>query len=309
MNELTIFDNEQFGKIRAMMIDDEPWFFGKDVANALEYERPSKAVMDHVDGEDMKVLRYKDYCESISALWAGENDFSNKTMINESGIYSLIFSSNLKTAKQFKHWVTHDVIPSIRKTGSYIRDDDFFINMYFDDTDEVSKEVLRRNLAILRQRNSTIPENYCKTIKEISNELKIFAEDELNQLKEIESNNKNKYTGFFYVLEYGDWIKIGSTKSPYTRITTLKSNAEKYGNTTTGRIIISSPHTNYIDNEKKLHTFFSEYRKPGTELFNLSLDEALGEINNIVEYKDDTEQLEEKSRNFLHGMQRFILNI
>lgn len=156
MNELTIFDNEQFGKIRAMMIDDEPWFFGKDVANALEYERPSKAVMDHVDGEDMKVLRHKAYSELVPTLWAGDNDFSNKTMINESGVYSLIFSSKLKKAKQFKQWVTAEVLPTIRKTGGYVNNDDLFISMYFDEVDEASKEVLRKNLAALRKKNEII---------------------------------------------------------------------------------------------------------------------------------------------------------
>lgn len=156
MNELTIFDNEQFGKIRAMMIDDEPWFFGKDVANALEYERTSKAVMDHVDGEDMKVLRHKAYSELVPTLWAGDNDFSNKTMINESGVYSLIFSSKLKKAKQFKQWVTAEVLPTIRKTGGYVNNDDLFISMYFDEVDEASKEVLRKNLAALRKKNEII---------------------------------------------------------------------------------------------------------------------------------------------------------
>lgn len=107
MTELEIFDSPEFGEIRTVTIDHEYWFVGKDAAEALKYTNPQKAIRDHVDEEDRTV---------------NESFTVNGTMvvlINESGLYSLIFSSNLPTAKRFKHWVTSEVLPSLRKTGTY----------------------------------------------------------------------------------------------------------------------------------------------------------------------------------------------
>lgn len=107
--EIQIFKNEQFGQIRMIMQDDEPWFVGKDVAEILGYTNPSKALADHVDEED------KLNNESLSSL--GQR---GGWIINESGLYSLILSSKLETAKAFKRWVTAEVLPSIRKHGEYV---------------------------------------------------------------------------------------------------------------------------------------------------------------------------------------------
>lgn len=109
MNEIKIFKNPQFGSIRTMMQGNEPWFVGKDVAELLGYANPSKALADHVDDED------KLNNESLSSL--GQR---GGWIINESGLYSLILSSKLPTAKEFKRWVTSEVLPSIRQTGGYI---------------------------------------------------------------------------------------------------------------------------------------------------------------------------------------------
>lgn len=111
----------EFGNLRTIEIDGEPWFVGKDVAVALGYCNPSKAVKDHVAEEDLKVLKYKAYnVLGKASLWDG-NDYSDKNIINESGLYSLILSSQLPSAKDFKRWVTSEVLPSIRKNGAYIR--------------------------------------------------------------------------------------------------------------------------------------------------------------------------------------------
>lgn len=107
--EIQIFKNEQFGQIRMIMQGDEPWFVGKDVAEILGYTNPSKALADHVDEED------KLNNESLSSL--GQR---GGWLINESGLYSLILSSKLETAKAFKRWVTAEVLPSIRKHGEYV---------------------------------------------------------------------------------------------------------------------------------------------------------------------------------------------
>lgn len=121
MNEIKIFENADLS-VQVRTITDEngePWFVGKDIAEALGYKNPAEALNEHVDDDDRKSLTYKAYSESLQAsLWNG-NDFSGKTVINESGMYSLIFCSKLESAKKFKRWVTSEVLPSIRKTGGY----------------------------------------------------------------------------------------------------------------------------------------------------------------------------------------------
>ena len=107
MNELIIFENPEFGSIRTVELDGEPWLVGKDVAEALGYTNPQKAVRDHVDEEDRTVN------ESFTV------NGTPITLINESGLYSLVLSSKLPTARKFRRWVTSEVLPSIRKTGGY----------------------------------------------------------------------------------------------------------------------------------------------------------------------------------------------
>lgn len=111
MNELQVFENAQFGQVRTINKDGEPWFVGKDVAEALGYSNPRKALYDHVDIEDKTdgvTIR-----DSIGRP-------QNPVIINESGLYSLVMSSKLPNARQFKRWVTSEVLPSIRKNGGYI---------------------------------------------------------------------------------------------------------------------------------------------------------------------------------------------
>lgn len=110
MENLQIFKNAEFGSVRTITIDDEPWFVGKDVAEALGYERATKAVADHVDIEDRDEIPIQD---SIGRM-------QNTPIINESGVYALVFSSKLPNAKKFKRWITSEVLPSIRKHGAYM---------------------------------------------------------------------------------------------------------------------------------------------------------------------------------------------
>lgn len=111
MSELQIFKSPEFGQVRTVMVDGEPWFVGKDVATALGYSNPSNAVVTHVDDEDKTTYSFQ---------VSGSNYKSKATLINESGLYSLVLSSKLPTAKKFKHWITSEVLPAIRKTGGYI---------------------------------------------------------------------------------------------------------------------------------------------------------------------------------------------
>lgn len=108
MNKVKIFNSEEFGAVRTVTINGEPWFVGKDVALALGYSYPQKAVRDHVLEEDRGVNEM-DTPSGRQKL----------VTINESGLYALIFGSKLDSAQRFKHWVTSEVLPAIRKTGSY----------------------------------------------------------------------------------------------------------------------------------------------------------------------------------------------
>lgn len=117
MNEPQLF-NFEGNEVRTLLINDEPYFLGKDVAEILGYSNINKAVQVHVDYEDKKILTYKGSPKMGKALWNG-NDYSNKTIINESGLYALIFGSKLDKAKRFKRWVTSEVLPTIRKHGAY----------------------------------------------------------------------------------------------------------------------------------------------------------------------------------------------
>lgn len=108
MLDLTVFTNEEFGEVRTLMIEGEPWFVGKDVVDILGYRNGSRDINRHVDEEDKRKIM----------LFDGKQD-KETIIINESGLYSLILSSKMPNAKKFKRWVTKEVLPSIRKTGGY----------------------------------------------------------------------------------------------------------------------------------------------------------------------------------------------
>ncbi len=168
MNDIKIFNNEEFGDIRTVTIDGEPWFVGKDVADILGYQNGSRDINRHVDEEDRhKVM-----------LFDGNQD-KETIIINESGLYSLILSSKMPNAKKFKHWITSEVLPSIRKTGQYQMPNlskemqaivlldtrtvqmekrmdklEFDIPMYGSEADELSNHVKRKGVQILGGKKS-----------------------------------------------------------------------------------------------------------------------------------------------------------
>lgn len=143
MNNLQIFKNEEFGEIRSLEINNEPYFIGNDVATILGYRNTRDAILKHVDEED-KI--------SDVAFYDGSQN-RNMTVINESGLYSLIMSSKLPNAKKFKRWVTHEVIPSIRKTGGYIAGEE---NMTEDELVLKAMNVLNAKVENLKQRNKQL---------------------------------------------------------------------------------------------------------------------------------------------------------
>ena len=121
-NAMQVFNNPEFGKVRTVVINNEPWFIGKDVAMALGYGNPRQGIASHVDAEDKGVQKLD--------TPPGEQ---NMPVINESGVYALIFGSKLPTAKKFKHWVTSEVLPDIRKHGLYAKQS--VIDMMINDPD------------------------------------------------------------------------------------------------------------------------------------------------------------------------------
>lgn len=130
-NKMTLFTNEELGNVRALEIDGEPYFVGKDVANILGYQNGSRDINRHVDEEDRhKVM-----------LFDGNQD-KETIIINESGLYSLILSSKLPKAKEFKHWITAEVLPVIRKTGGYVNDTKQFVDYYFADCNTYGREAI-----------------------------------------------------------------------------------------------------------------------------------------------------------------------
>lgn len=110
LNQLEIFKNREFGEIRTVTIDGEPWFVGKDIAEALGYSNTRDALATHVMDDDKNTVVISD---------GKRRGNPNQVIINESGVYALIFGSKLDSAKRFKHWVTSEVLPQIRRTGSY----------------------------------------------------------------------------------------------------------------------------------------------------------------------------------------------
>ena len=111
-----VFNNDEFGNVRTVILNNNPWFVGKDVAECLGYTNSKKAIRDHVDDED-KIMGERNVTPSITDK-LGRVQYP--VFINESGLYALIFGSKLDKAKEFKHWVTSEVLPQIRKKGGYV---------------------------------------------------------------------------------------------------------------------------------------------------------------------------------------------
>lgn len=145
MNEIMIFNNPEFGSVRTVCIDGEPWLVGKDVADILEYRNGSRDINRHVDADDRRKIMIYD-----------GNQRRETIVINESGLYSLVLSSKMLTAKKFKRWVTSEVLPTIRKTGGYVANEDVFVETYLPFADEPIKQLFRIQCRVINQLNERI---------------------------------------------------------------------------------------------------------------------------------------------------------
>lgn len=211
MNDLQIFNSEEFGEIRTVTINDEPYFVGKDIAEALGYANPKNAVPQHVDDED-KLSTQIEYAGQKRAV----------TVINESGIYALIFGSKLESAKRFKHWVTSEVLPALRKMGTYqmqnlskemkailMHDEkivkienrmdklEYDIPLYGPEADEICAHVKRRAVHLLGGKKSEAYKDRAirdKLFKAIYNQMKIdFDIYDMDGRPKSYKNMKRKY--------------------------------------------------------------------------------------------------------------------
>lgn len=185
MHNLKIFKNSEFGEIRIVPINNEPWFIGSEIAKILSYTNPSKAIRDHVDPEEKLTERI---------VLAGQG--RDVTIINESGLYSLILSSKLPTAKKFKRWVTSEVLPAIRKHGAYL-------------TEQKVEEILTNPDTIIKLATQLKEEREARKQAEALNEANrpkvIFAEA-------VSTSKDGILVGMLAKLLHQNGVKIGQNR-------------------------------------------------------------------------------------------------
>lgn len=145
-NMIKIFESEEFGRVRTVIKNGEPWFVGKDVAVILGYSDVNKAVAMHVDNEDKKLN------DKTSSSFGQRG----ATLINEGGLYSLILSSKMPRAKEFKRWVTANILPTLRRTGGYVANEDMFIENYLPFLDEPYRNLFRLQMMAIGKLNERI---------------------------------------------------------------------------------------------------------------------------------------------------------
>ena len=223
-NELKIFENKEFGKVRTVEVNGEPYFVGKDIADTLGYQNGSRDINRHVDEDDRRKFM----------IFDGNQD-KEMIIINESGLYSLILSSKLPTAKQFKRWVTSEILPTIRKTGGYVNNTDMFVNTYLPFADDNTKNLFRLQLETITQLNNKIEEQkpkvqYCEkvlnkdgliTTTMIAKDLGLTSAKKLNEILNAnriiykQSNSWHPYADYDWLITegYADYQSYDVDKS------------------------------------------------------------------------------------------------
>ena len=156
MNEIMTFVNEEFGSVRSTMINGEPWLVGKDIATILGYENQNRDIIRHVDEEDRLILN-----QETQYRFGIEFDYRalgqrGGWMVNESGFYSLVLASKLPGAKRFKRWVTADVLPTMRRTGGFVSNEDMFVETYLPFADDAVKNLFKLQCQVINQLNERI---------------------------------------------------------------------------------------------------------------------------------------------------------
>lgn len=240
MNELQIFNSEEFGEIRTTVINDEPWFVGKDIANALGYKNTKDALAKHIENCD-KMMGSQNATPSITDS-IGRTQYP--TWINESGLYALIFGSKLESAKKFKQWVTSDVLPTIRKTGGYVNNEELFVNTYLPFADENTKLMFSQTLETVRKQNELIKKQQeeilhkQEVINGFTEDIDIYnKKDIINRIcKRRSGNYASRYKELYKCFKETNHIDLEARCSGYNLKQTKKSDklsvikyAEKFG--------------------------------------------------------------------------------
>lgn len=238
MNEINFFKNEEFGEIRTTIINEEPWFVGHDLANALGYKNQSDALSKHVSTEDKQVIQKS----QITTL----ENIPNRglTFVNESGLYALILGSKLESAKKFKQWVTGEVLPTIRKTGGYVNNEELFVNTYLPFADENTKLMFSQTLETVRKQNELIKKQQeeilhkQEVINGFTEDIDIYKKkDIINRIcKRRSGNYASRYKELYKCFKETNHIDLEARCSGYNLKQTKKSNklsvikyAEKFG--------------------------------------------------------------------------------
>ena len=212
--DIQLFENTEFGELTVLTFEDGEdivWFIGKEVTTLLGYSNTRDALKKHVDDEDKNTVAIRD---------GNQKGNPNKVIINESGLYSLILSSKLPSAKKFKRWVTSEVLPTIRKTGGYVNNEDLFINTYLPNADEATRLMFKTQLATIKSLNDRVGE------LELTNAAlaeKVTTWDDrriLNALVRSYANNRCNgemqvaWNYFYKQINYALGINIWNRKSP-----------------------------------------------------------------------------------------------
>lgn len=228
-DNIQVFTKEEFGNIRVILIDGQPWFIGIDVATILGYKYPKDVIRDNVDKEDV----LKGESTTLSS--------QKPLLINESGVYSLILRSKLPSAKQFKRWVTSEILPSIRKTGGYVGDVEKFINTYFSSFPEHTKQemfesVYKTNQQLAKE-NKELTEKAVKlqeqnqqleeTNQSLDTENKILAEEVLTWADRDKLNKGIRTLSLTTKIHYGKMYNELYRELSYKHHINLKNRSDK----------------------------------------------------------------------------------
>ena len=232
MNELQVFTNEELGKVRVIKINNEPWFVGKDVAKILGYTNSSDALKKHIDEEDKQVILKSQFATL-------EIPNRGMTMINESGLYSLILSSKLSSAKKFKRWITSEVLPQIRETGAYIpssqltKKEELLLKLFSKDPMEVAKaheqlvelekQPLLETIEIQKPKvnyfDTFMNSQGCYTSTQVA---KLFKLSSARKLNTILNENKIIYK------QGNNWLPYSTTNKEWFKVTIGEKNTHNY---------------------------------------------------------------------------------
>lgn len=296
--QIQIFNSSlhpEFGNLRTLTIEGEPWFVGKDVAEALGYFNTSKAIRNHVSEEDK--MGVQNVTPSITDS-LGRTQYP--VWINESGLYSLILSSKLEKAKEFKRWVTAEVLPTIRKTGGYINpgQEDLFVETYLPFADENVKNFFRLNMQAMAQQNKIIKdqklqlESQQKDLNEKDNHILAQRQELSKQHEQLEFKDQQIEEYVNVVTDLVKDVPLAGKRAIINRV--LRAPGDNFG---ARYMILYREFDNiYHMNTKFRMNKYNDTHSPKCKSRLQFIDEQLGMLNELYElavklFKSDVEML------------------